>query len=1545
MHRWISRIVGRYRSDGRLARRRLIGLLSIIGIVGTSLAGFVGPAAHAQVDDHDLYNFLSSFELGDDNGSVFSIDSTGTATCSDGSNPCQPTLTAGQDYTMSLTFKELPPPDEFQSPMTYNFPAGVSVLDYPTPTPVTDNNGVSVGTFTIVNNVLIFTQDPNYQGDFWTAANSMFTIIAHGSFDNPASGQEDTIYVDFGTDIKPGILVQPGSGSVSVAKYSQLPGSSTPDYDILSKTALKSDLASNYNPATHMAHFDVVVTADPNGGPITLDSVQDDANFNNQDALWLDDSSLVVTLVAADGTSTVLDPSSYTITPTSWSGTGTGGTSYYFEFSPAVTMNPGDRLLIDYQMQVSDAYLASLYDSGQTSYSGTAYNYTTVTAHDTAGTKLQPSADAYNWLVAGTIVSKSVNSSAPAYPGYAAWTATVGDGYYPLGTGVSDSVQSGTFTDLYPFTVDVYGLVNGQLVKLGTETFHPAAGNRTATFTSASAEVSGSDNSSITWNYGLSSFTYSAPTGLTYGGQPVTVTKAVFNYYTTAASVSSGNPVGTTGNQTCLQTTGANSFKACAGAQSSVSPWQITKTVSLQTDAKGAYYLYTILAAVPKEFYNESFSLDDTLALTGWQPMYYADNTVASGGAPQLNLDKLLTQDDLTVNVYDLRQDHMPSDISWWTIDDPISWIPDYTQLNKVTAFNPSKPAVAATPTYVSGTRIADGSITATGSWNIMPTSWSAPSTWGLGAGGYSSNKWTMTFGSSSVAPATYSTGTQSYDTSTSTWPVDVDSLLAVTYKVYTDRPLFNNTNGQWLDGSGNFNSWGNTITNMATMSSGDQSKAIQVSISGETMKRSGPSWSTTTSSLNTPPDVGRDAGTLGAAMINQPGYFAYDGQYYFPYSVWFRWPRDTTLAQAPTITDTYDPNLTFDPNDPNTYVYLTVHDQPLMNGDYGWASYPATFDLLIKVPLSAITADAANHTLAVDLNAVDNLASCPTILYERSGASLFDSSTYDPDDIIKNGASDYFDTPRDAYQALLDLLVADPRVGAGNADADVMKSMAQQWYNLNSPMYGAITTAAGPVPADTSVNYGSGTSAGFYTLDYLLTFPDGQIPDSLNNSAGTASLNNTADLSFTTGTGTGHFPQSATTKFQSKFIGKSINTTGATYNAGTVVDVNVNLNPYGISILSGMLNAGPVFEAVDQMTNMTFASNSLVVYSINPPQGEKDIAFDSTGAAASVVAPTTLANYKTSPSATSHTMQELTYAQMYDLQQNMPVSGTAETAYAYTYYVDSAGQFGPAGDVYLYLPDGQQYEVDYQAIVDADTGETVNLTNAVSVKGLAYDFTADREGIKILGTSGSGSSSHQTMELKKVDGFTSTPLENGVFALYGPQARRTPDVPPTSLTVGGTDYTVTSNDALPPGPVASAGTPTLNVPATIQVDGHTYYFLQMQTTGSDGTATFSHSLLLATLEWTYVMAEVLPPTGYAAIPAPIEFALNGATVNDPNVQVLPDVNNELLVADAPTGGPRLPDTGGPGDTGFIVLGLLLLSVSGVALLWGRRREWAGDRT
>ena len=1542
----IKRITGWVARESRLARQRLIGLASVIAVVGLSVAGLGAPSATAAPDPtSDLSNYLVSFTLTDSSSNVvFSVDANGVTNCP--SCDPYPHVTAGDDYMMSFNFSDTTTsffaPDSTTGKLTYQVPPGVNIQDFPDPTNITDpdHGNAVVATFTIVNNVITVTP-LDIGGAFWTDYNARFSITAHGTFSSTGSSTPEKVTIDFGSLVQPDITVTPAAGNIDVSKYAYLPGSSDPNRTLLSgNTTLKSSLISNWDPTRHMAHFAFVVTADTDGGPVVISELQDQANYANEDALNLVDDTVKITYVPATGSNRVLGSSEYTIRPTGW------GWGFFIDFpADSMVLNPGDRLLVDYWMQIDDEYLSSVLNDYTASYSGNAWDCVAVEAVDQAsGNGVDPTyhaswanptcSDAGNWQASGTVISKTVDSSAATIPGYIAWTATVGDGYYPLiASTISDTLGYGTngarFDPAYPVSADVYTTVYdangvGSLLKLSTDTFIPtssgagsplSAPDTCSYFAGTTVIGGGCDDSSIRWRRIDSTYAtgiiYSAPGNLLRGGDTPEITQVVFKYYTKAATAGDGNPTGASTNTTCLQTETGNpgDIYVCASAGQNNSNWEISKQGSLQTDATGAYMLYTVKAKVPAAFYGENLTLDDRIGTdenSNVSPMYYSNNT--GTGAPIMDLSKLLGQDALSVNVYAIPS--MDTDINV-----------DTNSLSAAPGFSTAKPTVSC---GASAARIPSTCITSAGSWNVMPTSWVQSIPWSV-SGAYTNNQWTMTFGSSSVSPANWTAG--SYDTSASTWPVNVDSLLVVTYRVYfsvnsgpssTNTLLFDSSSGTWDD---NFNYLGKQIVNMATIHSGDQAKGIQYSFDGLINKGSGPSWIDSPDPNPAPASLG----DIGLAINNQFYYYTYGGQYYFPYLVTYRWPTVTDLTAPPVLTDTYDSRLTFNADDPNSYVYVALHYQPIQNATYSWWPYPATFDLLIKVPANLV--GGTGHTLSIDFN---DLTSCPTYLYRRS-ANISDSITYD----TANGSTTLLGTytsPANAYSALKTLLYADPGVGPA-----LVGLMPSDWYNMNTPLDDWLMSNAGSWADDTSSTNGGLPGYSFYTIDYALTFPGGQIPNGLNKDI-VNNLTNHADLSFTTGTGKGHLTRDYTVRFQSSMIGKSIQTTTETSNNGTLVDVNVNLNPYGTRIMPS--RPGTVFQAIDTMTSMYFVPNSLTVYQITPPQGLKDIGIS--GGNRYVVAPTNLPNYKTT--ALQCPMTALSDDQMADLQNNyigpgyaIPTGEDYTFDYTFTYYDDVHGLFGDPGLVYMYLPDGGQFEIDYRAVIDATNGQTVDLANEVEVSGTAYDFTATKNEIKIQEASGEGESSHDTMILDKVDSFnTSATLGDGVFALYAPMSRLHPDEPPDSITVGGTEYTVIDDPSLPPGATSTPG--TLNIPSTMTIRGTTYYFLQYQITDDNGQATFTHPLLLPALELPYGMVEIMAPPGYAQMSEPAVFALDGEHLSDV-IQLYP--GNELTLTNDAEGGPRLPDTGGPGNSGLFTIGFLLIITSGAALLLTRRRVWS----
>ena len=1411
------------------------------------------------LDMSDLTNFLTSFEFRDlTTGTlIYSIDNAGNVSG-------DPVAVQGQNYTFVMTFAETPAGAQFDpnGNLTYQIPSGLSILNTTNPTPLYNDSHVQIGTFTITGNLVTVTPDPSYQTpgtdawNFWTNdENAHFYITATGCFSSIGSGESGAIKIDFGNNILPDINIDPGKGNITVNKS-----------------------LSDYNPVTHTMNATVTYTADPNGGSVLIDQLTDVYALGNAPYTAFSGnlglgSEVSLMYTSADG------ETSYPVTGSIGSSTsvpvstlytyGTSGDQFTItDLSPAVTLKPGDKLVMTYTLQVKDSYVQGLLNSASKTnssviYSGYLSNYASVDAHDLMDNPVSGSTSVSKYL-SGTILSKAAGSVGD---GTVAWSATVGDGYSNLGgVPITDTLTSGaTFTGT--FTVDLFYNNNGVLTKLGTETFTAGtSGTSSPVFAPESGViVTGSDNGSITWNGSV--MTYTPPTSLSVNGNPVT--QAKLSYVTTLPTPGAGNPTGSITNTIDLTTYGADIAATAKVSPASGGAWSINKSGQLKSDANGPYMQYTIMAKVPSVFYNNNLYLTDS---TGGQNngritvMYY-DDLSDSGSpppaiytSPLIDMNRLLDpqQVDLTVNVYDLSG---TSGSGSPTLDSL-----DLSKVNLATlspyklpssVFNTSAPDYTGTPQRLQDIQVKPGDMTSQGSWNVIPM-------------GYTRSDWAMTFGSASGAGSVKAaTVSPSFDASGSVWPVDVDSLLVVSYKVYLSSNALDSANRAWssLSGvggvaafsyQGSFNT--NTFYNTAYLNSNTAVVGTQYGANGMISKSFGPSWG--------------NASSMPLVL---------NGQYYFPYNTKYLLPYLTELQSPPVFTDTFDQDLAFAPDDPNTYFYVALHFQPLKD--------KTVYDMLITVPASQVTVDGNK----ISVNMAD---------LENDHAALY-SHANQYTNIDYSGAPLYVeDSPQACYadlkQAVTDFLQTQ------SADTSVVSLMPDDWYALNNGSAGLSTLTDSPGLAGVKVNTPSPNTnvaspnpycvASYYTVDYLLTFAGGKtLPDDVQNGVVKNMVNNAA-VTVTPKDGVSFdLNGTATYPFQIQPIGKNIPTTNSTMNNNNVVNVNVNLNPYALAMMEGSANT---YEAVDTMTNLMYLTGTLNVCQINPAQGAADVTRDANTGALTIAAPTNAPSASKQPKA----MRELTAADMDTIQGLILDNQPIPDEYQYSFYVDTNG------DVYFYLPDGSQFEIDYQAMVNANTGQTVDFSNAVSITGTGFAYTATKTGIVIADASGQGSSSRQPVTLVKEDASDSgKTLDGAVFALYGPQVRQNADQPPATIQVGDVTYDVESNNSLPVGSVA--GTPGLiNIPMQINsASGSTYYYYETEVTGANaGTTVFNHPLLIASLNWTYAMQEIVPPAGYAMNTAPTLFALNGTMGTKPTestVVTLADSSNTLTIDNRPGGG------------------------------------------
>jgi len=1443
----------------------------VAGLLLLSLCYTIPRALYAEeVDPNDhtnLANFITDFSFN-----------------SDGIDPVtgNPKATAGQTYLMSFTFAEdgVKTFDLSNGALTYTIPTEMNVADYLSAQPLYDASHNQVATFKVVGGVITITPDPSYTtagspaNNFWSNVNTSFSITLGGTFSYTGDGQLTTLSIDFGDNYVEDIEVSPGPGDIAVTKS-----------------------LGSYNAVTRTMDATVTYTADPTGSSVVIDSLSDiyalapTANAATSGNLDVLGSNVTLVYTSADGRTTYTVPTgavSYSVdnTPGMFTsdayGAGAYGTSAdQFMITPTtpLTLNPGDKLTMTYTLHVKDSYVGSQVNADDKTdntvdYNGYLSNLGVVDAHDLNHNPLHRSKQA-NGTINGTVLWKS-NGTGDGTT--VSWAATVGDGStnmggLPITDTLSPSDQSFTGT----FIANLYYSDNGVLKLMGSEVFTAkTSGTSTPTFYPTSGvTVTGSDTGSgagsVSWNG--ATMTYTPPTSLSVNGNPVSM--VVLNYTTTQPAVSSSNPAGSINN-----TLSTNIDSATAQAQADFTPslpssWDISKKDELKVDANGPYVEYTVIAKVPQIYYGQNLTLTDSLTCQTGSVMYYDDPSESVvgwvAGSPRISMARLLSSsgDNLSVNVYSLAGQYNNVDPA--TVD-----LSTLTQVDPST-FNTTSPTYSGSP---SSTQLSPSTMTSHGSWNVLASGWNSS------LNKYGSSAWTMTFGSGSSVSA---------NASSSAWPVNEDSLLVVTYRAYLSSPIFDENQNYW---------WGDpwdryvtdqssahyTTSNTAVLSSGNANVATQLNQDGTSDKYPGPSWYYS----DMPPAIRY----LPPATYSQP-YYYYDGRYYFTFDARFQPPYLTELTAPPVFTDTFDPALTFDQSDPNCYFYVALHLAPISTS--GQTLY-YRFDLLVKVPANDVVVTGGN-TITLDFAKLTSDPAVTAELYATWGGM----STIDYGIPLTIPAG-YPDTPQGRWDYCKTLVAGTNGSYASDwgIDTSSASKLPNEWYSLNAGTDADFTNVLSGSTTDNTKMGVNPYGNALYDFDYALTFKDGVVPADAQSAV--KRMSNNAQLTDQLAGGPFTMNGATTISFMDQPIGKSMPTTTLTTNNGNVINVNLNLNPYGLSVLGG---GGTTYETVDAMTNLMYLPGTLKVYKISPCQGVADTSVDDNDAVV-VKAPTTApaANWS------QQTMTELTASQMSDLQALMRAAQPVPDSYQYSFYVDTAGDYGPAGNVYFYLPDGVQFEIDYQALINGDAGSFVSFSNAVKITGTSYNYTASDTNIQIIDASGQGTSSRQPVTLSKEDDNTKTPLDGGVFALYSPVARLAPggalrDVPPLDVKVGATSYTVINNGALPVGLDTSTG--LVNIPLQITgPDGATYYYCETEVTGtqsgsagaiasgSTGQVVFNHPILVPSLNWIYLMQEIVAPVGYSAQTDSTLFALDDSTVTAPSgvTLVTLDSSDDLTIFD-----------------------------------------------
>jgi len=318
---------------------------------------------------------------------------------------------------------------------------------------------------------------------------------------------------------------------------------------------------------------------------------------------------------------------------------------------------------------------------------------------------------------------------------------------------------------------------------------------------------------------------------------------------------------------------------------------------------------------------------------------------------------------------------------------------------------------------------------------------------------------------------------------------------------------------------------------------------------------------------------------------------------------------------------------------------------------------------------------------------------------------------------------------------------------------------------------------------------------------------------------------------------------------------------------SNNIASVSITVNPLGQTLTSQPGSADNLYFATDKMSDTLAADlTSIQIQAKDPTKDSSD------------------------PS-NKWVTQTVTYS-----------PDSCDQAYCYTTNSDN--------QIIFTLPDITPIQITYDALVKGDNGQTVTISNSISIGTDYQDSVNDTFNLQY--TSGSGSGSRVPVTVYKRDSDdTSLMVPGAVFNLYM--------------------Y-----------PCYSIDTPTLNLNGLDWCK-----VVSNATTGPDGTILLLNPRLNLSQPFIYALQEVTAPPDYQLPSDPYTYFRLGDGLPDlsgPDVPAdfgsqVPKTGGSVTVLNhLSINGPALPDTGGPGTGPLTTAGLLLMLAAGTVLI--KPKSW-----
>lgn len=231
-------------------------------------------------------------------------------------------------------------------------------------------------------------------------------------------------------------------------------------------------------------------------------------------------------------------------------------------------------------------------------------------------------------------------------------------------------------------------------------------------------------------------------------------------------------------------------------------------------------------------------------------------------------------------------------------------------------------------------------------------------------------------------------------------------------------------------------------------------------------------------------------------------------------------------------------------------------------------------------------------------------------------------------------------------------------------------------------------------------------------------------------------------------------------------------------------------------------------------------------------------------------------------------------------------------------------------GQLRFRLPDGKPIIIEYDTIVTA-SGDNAVIGNKVELEGISSYADDVRDNFTIQNSAGAVSSENIILSVLKQGSMTHEPLENAVFALYGPADADREAAAPEGIEQSITRY------------------------------GRTLYYYESFTTGTNGYLEIERNKNNVPLFFKgglYALVEASAPEGYVKNGDPLFFYAQAKPENA--VEGIPSyVSQYPVVITNEIQGYELPATGSFGELAFIVIGAAAMSGAVLTAVILRRKK------